>query len=778
MILVQLENEGASWGTDEANPYFTHLRTQAVSLGLEVPYFFSGLHHGGDPGSDTAMDDVNRPNPWFTTEFWSVWYSQYGPKEGDAATFARRTWKIIAHGGGGYNYYMAYGGTNFAYTNNNEDAASYDYGAAVGQAGDLRPIYYAFKRAAWFARSFQDILADGSDATSDYKNAATNPAVRVTARRSPAGTIVFLDNPSGSPVQTQVKGADGKAYPEAGPVTLTPGEIMPIVTDTVLAPNVRLVQGAARILGVARQGNVTTLVVCGAAGEPGEIRFHAGQTDQVIPLKFAPGRFTESLVTAGGPETVRVLAVPSNQADRVWFVDAGGQTQIVCGPNFVGDADLVGGRLHLTAEKPWQEAASPASQVYGPTGPALRLEALTASLVHPASSALSAWQARDASQPASPGYDDRAWPAGSDTPPQMGADGDLTADAWYRTSIVVPTAGAYTLNTAGGDRALLFVDGVRAGAGRVRDGIPVTLPAGKHSLAVFTAHDGRDKMFGYTGSITMNDPKGLVGPTTIQRGGGAELTGWRVLKAANADAAKAGPPDAGAAGWQAYKIGDDAFGRQPGYAWFQTTLPASVGASHANLHFGSVDDSGTVFINGRQVATHNGWDSAFNVPVAPGAAAVLTVFVQNTNGAGGLDKPVLFSTQTGEGVTIGPWKMHGGSGDPLSPAGWKPLGAADTFPGPAFFRATFAAPPPPVVGPHPIWRVLTTGLGHGSVWVNGHNLGRYPEKIPINGLYVPECWLQPGRNSLVIYDEDGHRPDQVTVAAEAAASRDVSVLSP
>ena len=149
---------------------------------------------------------------------------------------------------------MAYGGTNFAYTNNNEDAASYDYGAAVGQAGDLRPIYYAFKRAAWFARSFQDILADSSDATDDYKNAATNPAVRVTARRSPAGTILFLDNPSGSPVQTQVKGTDGKTYPEAGPLTLTPGEIMPIVTDTVLAPNVRLVQGAARILGIRSSG--------------------------------------------------------------------------------------------------------------------------------------------------------------------------------------------------------------------------------------------------------------------------------------------------------------------------------------------------------------------------------------------------------------------------------------------------------------------------------------------------------------------------------------------
>jgi beta-galactosidase len=60
-----------------------------------------------------TLDDPKRPNPWFSTEFWSVWYSQYGAKPTDSAVYARRTWKIIAHGGNGYNYYMAHGGSNF-----------------------------------------------------------------------------------------------------------------------------------------------------------------------------------------------------------------------------------------------------------------------------------------------------------------------------------------------------------------------------------------------------------------------------------------------------------------------------------------------------------------------------------------------------------------------------------------------------------------------------------------------------------------------------------------
>ena len=77
-------------------------------------------------------------------------------------------------------------------------------------------------------------------------------------------------------------------------------------------------------------------------------------------------------------------------------------------------------------------------------------------------------------------------------------------------------------------------------------------------------------------------------------------------------------------------------------------------------------------------------------------------------------------------------------------------------------------------GAHPIWRVVTPGLSHGSVWVNGHNLGRYPEKVPVDGLYIPEPWLKSGDNSLVIFDEDGKAPTAVRITAEAAASRDIA----
>jgi hypothetical protein len=75
-----------------------------------------------------------------------------------------------------------------------------------------------------------------------------------------------------------------------------------------------------------------------------------------------------------------------------------------------------------------------------------------------------------------------------------------------------------------------------------------------------------------------------------------------------------------------------------------------------------------------------------------------------------------------------------------------------------------------------IWRVNTTSLSSGSVWVNGHNLGRYPEKIKINGMYIPDCWLKPGKNTVVIFDENGVLPTQVAIRAETAAGRDTQSL--
>ncbi|MGI4789326.1 MAG: hypothetical protein ACRYFS_10815 [Janthinobacterium lividum] len=131
----------------------------------------------------------------------------------------------------------------------------------------------------------------------------------------------------------------------------------------------------------------------------------------------------------------------------------------------------------------------------------------------------------------------------------------------------------------------------------------------------------------------------------------------------------------------------------------------------------------------------------------------------------------LQAVNSGDEIAVNGWKMQGGIAEPSMMTGWKVGAKASADGAPTYYRATFTAAPPAETGPHPILRVTTEGLSRGFIWLNGHNLGRYPEKIPVNGLYLPEPWLKASGNEIVIFDEEGHTPISVKLTVEQAASR-------
>ena len=784
VILVQLENEDPQgWGRVLPNSYFTHLQHKAVSLGLQVPYFFSGLHHGSDPAGDAPWSSAGRQSPWMTTEFWSVWYDRYGQTQADADTYDRRMWKVLAYGGNGLNFYMFHGGTNFGYTNDDEDSSSYDYGAAIGQAGDLRPTYYRFKRAALFAHSFESILEDSDNATDAYQSDATNPDVHVTARSSPSGAILFLDNPGKEAVKTQVKEADGSLFP-AAPLTIAPGQIVPIVHDFPLLPGVML-ERATPLLGIQHSANMTTLVAYGQPGAVNELRFRLSgpvtrnrggtiQGDLLTVLNPIDDTITISNFQVG-EQTIRVLSMSTATSDGAWFVN----DNVLVKSGYVGDAATVNGKLHVTVEgsNEGRDNAEIPTLLFG-TGRSAQVTLLPdfVPMTLPDAPALSAWQTLPGDLEATPSYPDAAWTASADPLP-MGADGDDSAYAWYRTTVSVPKAGDYALKfTGGGDWASVFVSGKHTADGLITESIPLTLPAGTSPLAILAAHYGRPKEFGYMGPIDTLDAKGLRGPVVLDRANiaGAAITTWR-LQADAGDNPTVPPTDTTGAGWTSGTTGPDIFHGRRGFAWYVTPLPAAAGAHH-RLHFENVDDNATVFLNGKQVAAHQGWGQPFDAPLDAvwnaNGPNTLAVGVENTDGGGGIQGAVTLQTlAAGDETPVTGWKMHGGIPEPRALTGWK-AGAESTASGsPAFYRATFTGGAPAPTGPRPILRVTTTGLSRGFVWLNGHNLGRYPEKIPISGLYLPEPWLNAGGNELVIFDEQGHTPAGVKLTVEQAASR-------
>lgn len=782
VILVQLENEHpASWGTNLPNEYFRHLQQTALRLGIEVPYFFSGMHHDHDPAGNTKdLFNPKRPSPWMSTEFWSVWFDKYGSGQQESDVFGRRAWKIITRGGNGYNVYMAYGGSNFGYTNNDEDAASYDYGAAVGQTGDLRPMYYQFKRNALFAQSFADIL-ENSNATPEFDDIAPESDLSITGRTSNKGDIVSLDNNSSEESKIAYVNIGGKSYPSAGQLVLDPMEILPLVHRFSLTPDVAIDWAVTRILGIQKTEHTTTIVTYGKPGSYGNILFNVnGQvtiekgaaafetTDKklVLQLSFS-GEEPNVYSFRMGAGLIRVVAVDAVQADRTWFINENGIACVVVGPEYIGAIGKHDGLYQLSCERPWYPAAprSEYAWIYDDSGekklnngPELgkgRIDHLDLA---------GEWLARDGAGPAAKNYDDHSWLTGK-MPQQMGADGDTSAYAWYRTTVHLPADDWYSLDISKGHgRYIVFLDGKKAGEGG-KDGLSFKGPKGTHSLAVFSTHDGRDKLVSYIGKLDV-DEKGLEGAVTLHKGAIPLLTHWKFLSSTDS----AHIPAAFTAALD-YRAGADAFDGKKGYGWFHVSL-ATAKTVPTSIVFSNVDDNAVVYINGQRVGEQRGWGKLFSVKFPAGVkrdSSDIDVFVENKDGRGGLGGRI--KAIYGNDQELAGWRQKGGPGSfdesvaPIrTPAKGEAIGT------PVFYRNYFSCDKTPA-NVQPMWRVTFEGLSHGFVWVNGHNLGRYPEVIPIDGLYIPECWLNKGQNEVVIFDEYGNSPASVKIQAEQAASR-------
>ena len=92
---------------------------------------------------------------------------------------------------------------------------------------------------------------------------------------------------------------------------------------------------------------------------------------------------------------------------------------------------------------------------------------------------------------------------------------------------------------------------------------------------------------------------------------------------------------------------------------------------------------------------------------------------------------------------------------------------------PSYYRTHFSVPPGYYENATPILRFSVKGLSRGFVWLNGHNLGRFPETTNVDGLYLPECWIKKGGNDLVVFDEEGAPLSDVRLYVETIASRRV-----
>ena len=119
-------------------------------------------------------------------------------------------------------------------------------------------------------------------------------------------------------------------------------------------------------------------------------------------------------------------------------------------------------------------------------------------------------------------------------------------------------------------------------------------------------------------------------------GSGYKIENWRWKSGSDPADLTA---DASDVSWADVKTGTDVFNGPKAFAWFRTTLAPSATAPTA-LHFASVDDNATVYLNGQKLLAHQGWNTPFDVPIGtawkPNAPNELAILVENTAGAGGI----------------------------------------------------------------------------------------------------------------------------------------------
>ena len=749
VAMLQLENEhphgGGTSANDQGKVYFNLLRNLARRNGIEVPYFFSGLHHSHDPAGDKPWDVTGRQNPWLATEFWTTWYSDRGPGKPEVTTRkARSVWKMIAFGAAGFNCYMAHGGTTFGAWNNNEAEASYDFGAPVGQVGDIRPFGHRIREANLFATTCADLLL-----TPERTTEAPAPAPGL--RRFERGTIAFLDNPTGNATKV--------AVPGHGDLHLAASEIAPLFIDARIDPVFTVTGG--RVLARLLQGDTTTLALRVYPEDALTLTVRAeGLPDGVarVPLA-AEGRPAVTELKAGG-RTLRIVALGPDLADRTWLVADGGTPTLVVGSGLP---------LALTADHLTAEAGGGVATLFG-AGPVVERRPVVPA-VSSSRAALGTWSVATAVAEAGPTFNAAGWLTARE-PVQLGLAGGTPTAAWYRTELVRDTAASGVLRCADlADHGQVFLDGGLLGqVGGEQDSLPIDLAAGRHVLAIYASHSGRDKMFFNTGVMATNDRKGLYGaPRLLVAGQGTgEVAGWRWRPLTEGGTPQAEVLNADPTGpeWAAVPWGKDLFQNQRGRALAVARFDAPVGAE-VELHFAAIDDEAEVWCNGVRLGHHRGWNQPFTIAVPAKALQPkgnrLALVITNTDGAGGMSGPAVTAA----------WSPMPGSGDgrvlnwtqrdvaEVPPEfGYVPFTAAPGLP--AFVRTTLTVHPVPGQELRLAWG----GLGRGQAWLNGHALGRYPDRLDARGLWLPPCWLKDGANDLVIQDELGRDPTGVRVVAD------------
>ncbi|HEU5098564.1 MAG TPA: beta-galactosidase [Roseiflexaceae bacterium] len=761
-------------------------------------------------------------NPMIVSELWSGWFDNWGASRHNHKTAARLDQilhQLTAVGASGWSHWMWAGGTNFGYWGGRtvggdtiHMTTSYDYDAPVSEYVGLTEKFFVARRhhlfmstlGAQLSAVLADAMAGGPKVIAPAAVAGRGEAgnapyrnVRAAASAPPAWTdltATFFQN----------TGLEGQAYqlflqrPAVHlPIEVEAGAIKPIFSnlplgetnderrttnderaDFVLRPSSLVLEyHTSRILGFWQHAETDVLVCYGSEGEIGQLQLrienaefkieNGASIENNLQCTIYNSQFHLRYWIADRPTVVRVRAgaralllilLTTARAERWWPL---GDAGYVCGPHLLLDSNTEGHNLELLLDA---RGIAPFYQIS--LDGTLRLLASAPRLsVSPDLPLSLSW----ATHAVAERYEGAGWQP-IERPLALEELGCHLGYGWYRAEIEVESDEQLGLAAPWlSDRARLLLDGEDIGWLGVHPqgphlALPVYLAAGRHDLRILADNLGR---FNY-GSNT-GERKGLL--DTLYCGGQQrDLTpGWVALwqEAVFAGEAIAGARPA-AVRPDAEGVSLDNFAFQGPSVWLLREFEAQAGMSYL-IQITGDRNPGALFVNGVAVARfsrHHGGGyikADISQMVQPGAN-VLTLNIQGYAGAAwratlleyDRARPIEATWSFRPGVEAGDLRLEASQPSPASSL--QPPAS-----GMAFYRATFTYNAA-THGAGP-FKLHLLGMRKGQIWLNGRNLGRYWQIGPQECYKLPAAWLRAD-NDLVLFDEEGARPDGVWISTD------------
>lgn len=256
--------------------------------------------------------------------------------------------------------------------------------------------------------------------------------------------------------------------------------------------------------------------------------------------------------------------------------------------------------------------------------------------------------------------------------------------------------------------------------------------------------------------------------TTLARGIPLQRWRWKAADHGEADAAEVMREDAAGSDWRDAKTGEDVFKGRIGFAWLRTELPNVAGPSRT-IQFDGVDDNATVFLNGKKLLHHEGWDDPFEVALdtawIQGGPNVLLVLVENTDGPGGITAPASIGSHQSAGahdpIAIGyddrSWRKVHLPHDYVVEQRFTPTADANhgSLPTPpAWYRKTFTLPAS--YKGKSVWIEFEGIYRDATVYLNGNRVGEHQSGYT-SFHYDVRKWVRFGaKNVLAVHVNPRH----------------------